>query len=49
MNVEGGRLSPAPQTSPIPLPFFLKSPKKKGEKEGRRSDAAGLLFREPPL
>ena len=27
--------------------LFLASPKKKGQKEGRRSNAAGLLFREP--
>ena len=35
-------------TQPLNVPYFLAlflaSPKKKGEKEGRRSDAAGLLF-----
>ena len=29
------------------MPFFLLRSKKKGQKEGRRSNAAGLLFREP--
>ena len=39
------RFSPTPNV-PYFLALFLASPKKKGEKEGRRSNAAGLLFRE---
>ena len=37
---------PPPPNVPYFLALFLASPKKKGEKEGRRSDAAGLIFRE---
>ena len=40
--------SPPPSNFPYYLALFLASPKKNGEKEGRRSDAAGLLFRETP-
>ncbi len=40
---------PPPSNFPYFLVLFLASPKKKDEKEGRRSDAAGLLFRELPL
>ena len=40
--------STPPTNVPYSLALFLASPKKKGEKEGRRSDAAGLLFRESP-
>ena len=40
------RVSPPPNV-PYFLALFLASPKKKGEKEGRRS-ARGRFFREPP-
>ena len=33
--------STPPTNVPYSLALFLASPKKKGEKEGRRSDAAG--------
>ncbi|MCE2440750.1 MAG: hypothetical protein J4F39_15135 [Candidatus Latescibacteria bacterium] len=41
------KFSPHPHNVPLFLALFLAAPRKKGEKEGRRS-ARGRFFREPP-